>query len=156
MWLTKSSGVPLHSFPLLAACAIAGAVGLLLGIWWPFLRVAAGSCADPTVVLPFLFARSCVLNVFECHTELPQQVGRSRLAGAAIRLPPAGLLMEGHLAQNPVRVILSAGTLSQCATTLAQTCARAHNDSLGAFFQSGRNEWRLSIPQPTLFAAQGF
>jgi uncharacterized membrane protein YphA (DoxX/SURF4 family) len=34
-------GVPLQYFPLLAACEIAGAVGLVLGIWWPFLGVAA-------------------------------------------------------------------------------------------------------------------
>ena len=35
-------GVPLQYFPLLAACEIAGAVGLVLGIWWPILRMAAG------------------------------------------------------------------------------------------------------------------
>ena len=34
-------GVPLKFFPLLAACEIAGALGLVLGIWWPFLGVAA-------------------------------------------------------------------------------------------------------------------
>jgi len=30
-------------FPLLAACEIAGAVGLVLGIWWPILGIAAAS-----------------------------------------------------------------------------------------------------------------
>lgn len=35
-------GVPLKYFPLLAACEFAGAVGLVLGIWWPLLGVAAG------------------------------------------------------------------------------------------------------------------
>ena len=35
-------GVPLQYFPLLAACEIAGAVGLVLGIRWPFLGMAAG------------------------------------------------------------------------------------------------------------------
>ena len=35
-------GVPLQYFPLLAACEIAGAVGLVLGIWWPVLGMAAG------------------------------------------------------------------------------------------------------------------
>lgn len=35
-------GVPLQYFSLLAACEIAGALGLVLGIWWPFMGVAAG------------------------------------------------------------------------------------------------------------------
>lgn len=35
-------GVPMKYFSLLAACEIAGAVGLVLGIWWPSLGVAAG------------------------------------------------------------------------------------------------------------------
>ena len=35
-------GVPLKYFPLLAACEFAGALGLVLGIWWPSLGVAAG------------------------------------------------------------------------------------------------------------------
>jgi hypothetical protein len=35
-------GVPLSYFPHLAACEIAGALGLVLGIWWPFLGMAAG------------------------------------------------------------------------------------------------------------------
>ena len=35
-------GVPLSYFPLLAACEFAGALGLLVGIWWPPLGVAAG------------------------------------------------------------------------------------------------------------------
>jgi DoxX-like family len=35
-------GVPLKYFSLLAACELAGAVGLVLGIWWPSIGVAAG------------------------------------------------------------------------------------------------------------------
>jgi len=35
-------GVPLKYFPHLAACELAGAVGLVLGIRWPFLGMAAG------------------------------------------------------------------------------------------------------------------
>ena len=35
-------GVPLKYFPRLAACEFAGALGLVLGIWWPFLGMAAG------------------------------------------------------------------------------------------------------------------
>ena len=35
-------GVPLKYFPHLAACEFAGALGLVLGIWRPFLGIAAG------------------------------------------------------------------------------------------------------------------
>lgn len=35
-------GVPLKYLPLLAACEFAGALGLVLGIWWPDLGMAAG------------------------------------------------------------------------------------------------------------------
>jgi uncharacterized membrane protein YphA (DoxX/SURF4 family) len=35
-------GVPLKYFSLLAACEFAGALGVVLGIWWPLLGVAAG------------------------------------------------------------------------------------------------------------------
>jgi hypothetical protein len=35
-------GVPLKYFWLLAACKFAAALGLLTGIWWPALGVAAG------------------------------------------------------------------------------------------------------------------
>jgi uncharacterized membrane protein YphA (DoxX/SURF4 family) len=34
-------GVPLKYFSLLAACELAGALGLVLGIWWPSMGVAA-------------------------------------------------------------------------------------------------------------------
>jgi hypothetical protein len=34
--------VPLKYLSLLAACELAGALGLVLGIWWPLLGVAAG------------------------------------------------------------------------------------------------------------------
>jgi hypothetical protein len=35
-------GVPLRYFPLLAACEIAGAMGVFLGIQWPSIGEAAG------------------------------------------------------------------------------------------------------------------
>jgi uncharacterized membrane protein YphA (DoxX/SURF4 family) len=35
-------GVPLRYFPLLAACELAGAFGVVLGIWYPLVGVAAG------------------------------------------------------------------------------------------------------------------
>jgi hypothetical protein len=34
-------GVPLRYFSVLAACEFAGALGLVLGIWWPSMGVAA-------------------------------------------------------------------------------------------------------------------
>jgi uncharacterized membrane protein YphA (DoxX/SURF4 family) len=34
--------VPLKYFSLLAACELAGGLGLVLGIWWPSIGVAAG------------------------------------------------------------------------------------------------------------------
>jgi uncharacterized membrane protein YphA (DoxX/SURF4 family) len=37
----ETVGVPLKYFPLLAACEFSGALGLVLGIWWPILGVAA-------------------------------------------------------------------------------------------------------------------
>ena len=39
----ETVGVPLKYFPLLAACELAGAVGLVLGILWPILGIAAGA-----------------------------------------------------------------------------------------------------------------
>ena len=38
----ETIGVPLKYFPVLAACEVAGAVGLVAGIWYPPLGVAAG------------------------------------------------------------------------------------------------------------------
>jgi hypothetical protein len=35
-------GLPLKYFPLLAACEFAGALGLVAGIWWPPVGIAAG------------------------------------------------------------------------------------------------------------------
>ena len=35
-------GVPMKYFPLLAGCEFAGALGVVLGIWWPLLGAAAG------------------------------------------------------------------------------------------------------------------
>jgi hypothetical protein len=37
----ETVGVPLKYFPLLAVCEFAGALGLVAGIWWPALGVAA-------------------------------------------------------------------------------------------------------------------
>jgi len=37
----ETVGVPMKYFPALAACEFAGAVGLVLGIWWPLLGGAA-------------------------------------------------------------------------------------------------------------------
>ena len=39
----ETVGVPMAYFPLLAACEFAGALGLVAGIWWPPLGIAAGA-----------------------------------------------------------------------------------------------------------------
>jgi hypothetical protein len=39
--LHETVGVPLNYIPLLAACEFAGALGLVAGIWWPALGIAA-------------------------------------------------------------------------------------------------------------------
>jgi uncharacterized membrane protein YphA (DoxX/SURF4 family) len=38
----ETVGVPLQYFPLLAACELSGAVGVVGGILWPILGIAAG------------------------------------------------------------------------------------------------------------------
>jgi hypothetical protein len=38
----ETVGVPLKYFALLAACEFAGALGLVVGIWWPLIGMAAG------------------------------------------------------------------------------------------------------------------
>lgn len=48
----RTVGVPMKYFPLLAACEIAGAVGLVLGIWWS----PAGVTAAIGLLLYFLCA----------------------------------------------------------------------------------------------------
>ena len=40
--LHETIGIPLKYLPPLAACEFAGALGLLVGIWWSPLGVAAG------------------------------------------------------------------------------------------------------------------
>jgi uncharacterized membrane protein YphA (DoxX/SURF4 family) len=50
-------GVPLQYFPLLAICEIVGALGLVLGIWWPLLGVVAG------VALVLYFAGAIVSHL---------------------------------------------------------------------------------------------
>ena len=38
----ETIGLPLKYLPLLAACEFAGAVGIVVGIWWPPIGIAAG------------------------------------------------------------------------------------------------------------------
>ena len=52
-------GVPLKYFSLLAGCELAGALGLVLGIWWPSMGVAASI----GLVLYFLVATASHLRV---------------------------------------------------------------------------------------------
>jgi len=39
----ETIGVPLDYFPALAGCEFAGAVGLVVGIWWRLAGIAAGT-----------------------------------------------------------------------------------------------------------------
>lgn len=43
MLFHKLIGIPIEYFPHLAACECVGAIGLVLGIWWPLLGIAAGA-----------------------------------------------------------------------------------------------------------------
>lgn len=38
----ETVGIRLKYFPFLAACEFAGAIGIVVGIWWPLLGIAAG------------------------------------------------------------------------------------------------------------------
>lgn len=59
------SGVPMKYFPLLAACEIAGAVGLILGIWWSPHGVAAG--LGLLLYFSFSSASRMILSCFGVH-----------------------------------------------------------------------------------------
>ena len=50
-------GVPLKYFSLLAACEFAGALGVVLGVWWPLLGVAA------SIGLVIYFVGACVSHL---------------------------------------------------------------------------------------------
>jgi uncharacterized membrane protein YphA (DoxX/SURF4 family) len=50
-------GVPLKYFSLFAACELAGALGLVLGIWWPSVGVAA------SIGLVVYFVAACVSHL---------------------------------------------------------------------------------------------
>jgi hypothetical protein len=77
-------GVPLKYFPLLAACEFAGALGVVLGIWWPLLGVAAGIglviyfvCLEPSDfegVQVLLFRSFCYMDVHRELTELKARI----------------------------------------------------------------------------------
>jgi hypothetical protein len=38
----ETLGLPLKYLPFLAACEFAGGAGLVVGIWWPLIGIAAG------------------------------------------------------------------------------------------------------------------
>lgn len=50
-------GVPMEYFWLLVACELAGALGLVAGIWWPPLGIAAG------IGLVLYFVGACVAHL---------------------------------------------------------------------------------------------
>ena len=87
----KTIGVPLRYFSALAACEFAGALGLVLGIWWPVLRVAAaiglvvyfaGAVAShlwagdakgtgPALFMLFISAAALALRILESRSGAP-------------------------------------------------------------------------------------
>lgn len=73
-------GVPMKYFPLLAACEFAGAMGLVLGIWWPLLGVAAGI----GVVLYFVGAIVSHLRVGDVRGIGPAAFLLTMAAGALV------------------------------------------------------------------------
>ena len=82
-------GVPLSYFPVLAACEIAGALGLVLGIFWPWLGVVAG------VGLVLYFVGAIVSHL---------RVGDWKGVGPAVFMFVAAmiaLIMRLHLGPHP-------------------------------------------------------
>jgi hypothetical protein len=73
-------GVPLRLFPVLAALEIAGALGLVAGLWIPALGIAAAT----GVVLYFVGAVTTHLRAHNRALASPAVVGL--LAGAALVL----------------------------------------------------------------------
>jgi len=73
-------GVPLRYFPLLAACEFAGALGLILGIWWLPLGMAAGI----GLVLYFVGAVASHLRVGDAKGIGPAAFMLALAAGALV------------------------------------------------------------------------
>jgi uncharacterized membrane protein YphA (DoxX/SURF4 family) len=57
----ETVGVPMRYFPALAACEMAGATGVVLGLWWPAIGVAASA----GLVLYFVAAVGAHLRVHD-------------------------------------------------------------------------------------------
>ncbi len=80
-------GAPLKYFSLLAACELAGALGLVLGIWWPSLGVAASI----GLVLYFVGATVSHLRVGDVKGMVPAVFMLAVAAGAlALRILTLG------------------------------------------------------------------
>ena len=73
-------GVPLRYFPLLAACEFAGALGLILGIWWLPLGMTAGI----GLVLYFVGAVASHLRVGDAKGIGPAAFMLALVAGALV------------------------------------------------------------------------
>ncbi|MEU0571652.1 DoxX family protein [Nonomuraea sp. NPDC005983] len=79
-------GVPLGLFPFLAACEIAGAAGLLIGVWYAPLGIVAGI----GVVLYFVGAVGTHLRKSDLKG-MPNALVMLILAAAALALGSAAL-----------------------------------------------------------------
>lgn len=84
----ETVGLPLKYFPLLAACEFAGALGLVVGIWWPLLGIAAG------IGLVLYFAGAIVSHL---------RVGDIKGVGPAVFMAvlAAGALILRYLTYKP-------------------------------------------------------
>jgi DoxX-like family len=75
-------GVPLSWFPALALAEIAGAIGLIIGLWVPALGIAAGI----GVVLYFLGALAAHLRANDRGFAAPVVLGLLAVAAIALRI----------------------------------------------------------------------
>jgi hypothetical protein len=73
-------GVPLEWFPWLAGAEIAGAVGLIAGLWIPALGVAAG------IGIVLYFVGAVIAHVRAHDTQLAPPISLLLAAGAAVVL----------------------------------------------------------------------
>lgn len=75
-------GVPLRWFPRLAGAEIAGAVGLIVGLWIPAVGIAAGIA----LVLYFVGAVTTHVRAHDAHLALPLSFLVAAAAAVVLRI----------------------------------------------------------------------
>jgi hypothetical protein len=78
--ISETVGVPLSWFPALALAEVAGAIGLIVGLWVPALGIAAG------IGVVLYFAGAVVAHVRAHDPQLAAPVILGLLAAAAITM----------------------------------------------------------------------